>query len=383
MGQRSGWVTESTISPGRDRVELIVLAEQPNGTVLVPEYYHWSHNIEPRGETFDHWAPAAEFPLAPGSAPISTVPSVIQVQHFGTPGTLRAVATEQVPGGPNFIYDYQGSFAPPGVVTPWHWTRLQRVTRPPSGPVPNPAVDMLPRGTPALIQSVFGSHGNFELITPDQGGGLAHFWLNNDRPGSGWIPGARFAQDSGLFDAVAMLQDSRTNELQLVATQGERIALFTRSVDPPRWTWHGPTWIVDSGATGVPSLLEYYSPVFSPAGPPHADYILATGRTDGSVQLLRLPHGNTAQDWTPMESMSNLQADLTAVLGSSPDQRVVMAVALLQPGQTGLRRISVGQQVPLQLYVWVGTITATYTLSGGTWSSMSSIGTSVSPVSGR
>ena len=33
---------------------------------------------------------------------------------------------------------------------------------------------------PVLIQSRFATQGNFELVTPVFGGGLAHLWRNND-----------------------------------------------------------------------------------------------------------------------------------------------------------------------------------------------------------
>lgn len=39
-------------------------------------------------------------------------------------------------------------------------------------------------GNPVLIQSRFGSIGNFELVVPWSSGGLAFFWYDNDNPGS-------------------------------------------------------------------------------------------------------------------------------------------------------------------------------------------------------
>lgn len=42
-------------------------------------------------------------------------------------------------------------------------------------PLPNNCV-----GAPAFLQSPFGRVGNFEVIVPVSGGGMEHFWLNND-----------------------------------------------------------------------------------------------------------------------------------------------------------------------------------------------------------
>ncbi len=35
-------------------------------------------------------------------------------------------------------------------------------------------------GNPSLVQGTFGVKGNFEVVTPDSCGGLAHYWRDND-----------------------------------------------------------------------------------------------------------------------------------------------------------------------------------------------------------
>jgi hypothetical protein len=48
---------------------------------------------------------------------------------------------------------------------------------------------------PVLIQSRFATQGNFELVTPVFGGGLAHLWRNNDDPHYPWSEPTLFGGD--------------------------------------------------------------------------------------------------------------------------------------------------------------------------------------------
>lgn len=48
-----------------------------------------------------------------------------------------------------------------------------------------------------FIQSRFGNRGNFEIVLPRTGGGLVHFWRNNDAPANPWPWGGT---DTGHFD---------------------------------------------------------------------------------------------------------------------------------------------------------------------------------------
>lgn len=38
-------------------------------------------------------------------------------------------------------------------------------------------------GAPALLQSNYGTKGNFEVLVPLATGGIAHYWRNNDAEG--------------------------------------------------------------------------------------------------------------------------------------------------------------------------------------------------------
>jgi hypothetical protein len=102
-------------------------------------------------------------------------------------------------------------------------------------------------------------------IRAEQGGGLAHYWLNNDDPsyagGRTWQFAGQFGTQAGLFDAVSLLQDSRTQELKVVArgSESNSLGLFTRQ-GGPHGNWQGPEWFFD-GASGVPGIAELWSPL--------------------------------------------------------------------------------------------------------------------------
>ena len=116
-----------------------------------------------------------------------------------------------------------------------------------------------PCGNPALVQSTYGVAGNFELVTPYPGGGIAHYWRNNDLVTPVWNGPYIFATDVGAVDAVSMIQSSYGN-LEVVARIGDRLAHFYRDFNG---VWNGPTYFA-SGASGTPAFIE--GPFGSPVG---------------------------------------------------------------------------------------------------------------------
>jgi hypothetical protein len=60
-------------------------------------------------------------------------------------------------------------------------------------------------GNPAIIQSNFGSQGNFEAVVPMAAGGLRTFWLDNDQPGAGWRASSTIPQ-TGAYRAAGFVQ---------------------------------------------------------------------------------------------------------------------------------------------------------------------------------
>ena len=121
-----------------------------------------------------------------------------------------------------------------------------------------PAMFGLPgvRGNPAMIQSLFGGRGNFELVVPLEGGGIASYWRNNDAPGLPWSAPTLFGSSDGQVDAIALLQSNLGDpgNLEVIARYGTRLALWWRESGPP-WRWSGPFYFFD-GAAGVPSMVQ-------------------------------------------------------------------------------------------------------------------------------
>lgn len=109
-------------------------------------------------------------------------------------------------------------------------------------------------GNPVLIQSSFGTRGNFEVVVPRAGGGLAHYWRDNDVPGFPWSGPSVFGTGLGQVNAVALVQSNFGGNLEVVARVGDRLTHFWRISVPP-WTWHGPTFFF-TGAAGGPGFIQ-------------------------------------------------------------------------------------------------------------------------------
>ena len=85
-------------------------------------------------------------------------------------------------------------------------------------------------GNPVLLQSRFGTQGNFELVAPaSQGGGLLFWWRNNDDPALPWAGPFPFAQHAGTIDAITMIQSNfgSPGNLELIARAGDQLVFFS------------------------------------------------------------------------------------------------------------------------------------------------------------
>ncbi|WP_437928357.1 alpha/beta hydrolase [Sorangium sp. So ce291] len=202
-----------------------------------------------REEASGPWRHAATFSRDLG--PIGAV-SLIQ-SNFGDPGHLEAVARARAG-------DRLAAFwCAPGSEPSWSEPRFfaEGVA-----------------GDPALIQGGFGGRGNFELVVPHAGGGLAHYFRDNDTAELGWHGPAIFGADLGRFEAVAMIQRAASaptapGDLEVVARTGDRLLMFWRSPGSGA-AWQGPEEVV-SGVRGTPALfrsaaggegaLELFSPL--------------------------------------------------------------------------------------------------------------------------
>ena len=117
-------------------------------------------------------------------------------------------------------------------------------------------------GNPVLIQSRFGSQGNFELLSPLATGGLAAYFRDNDAPGHPWGGPTIFGTELGKVDAVTMIQSNfgSPGNLEVIARVGDRLRFFFRD-SGPEFKWSGPFPLIAdgvevSGVSGNPVLLQ-------------------------------------------------------------------------------------------------------------------------------
>jgi hypothetical protein len=122
-------------------------------------------------------------------------------------------------------------------------------------------------GWPAMIQSSFGTVGNFEVVVPSSNSGLQHFWRNNDTTDATgtppWIGPKVFGQEiDGLtvqWQGASLIQSSFGN-LEVVAVP----VLTTGTISASHFWQDGAsnTWTNtasfggDSSITGSPSLYQ-------------------------------------------------------------------------------------------------------------------------------
>jgi hypothetical protein len=158
-------------------------------------------------------------------------------------------------GGPTLARTYTNLTGQPD-----GWTRFstQLAVRYPMGSPSGLTTDNaypLDRHSGCLVQGLFGQHGNFELVTPRQGGGLAHYWRNNDAPGFPWNGPIGFAAGTN-FDSATLIQSNYGDpgNLEVVARTGDHLQHYWRD-SGPAFTWSGPASIA-SNTGGAPALLQ-------------------------------------------------------------------------------------------------------------------------------
>lgn len=113
-------------------------------------------------------------------------------------------------------------------------------------------------GNPALVQSRFGEQGNFELVVPAAGGGLAHFWRNNDDPSMPWSGPTLFGGSLSSVSGVALIASNYGDpgNLEVVCVAGGQLQAFWRD-SGPAFTWNGPYAISpETPAHGTPALIQ-------------------------------------------------------------------------------------------------------------------------------
>jgi len=111
-------------------------------------------------------------------------------------------------------------------------------------------------GNPSLIQSDFGTQGNFEVVVPYPGGGIAHYYRDNDDPAQTWYLTTIFGQSAGIVNAVSLIQSTLGGgNFEVVARIGDKLAHFYRDNSTAAHTWYGPVYFA-SGVAGTPSLIQ-------------------------------------------------------------------------------------------------------------------------------
>jgi hypothetical protein len=182
-----------------------------------------------------------------------------------------------------------GNIAPPG------WYLLFIVSHVDGQPVPSKGTFIQlvaggASGIPALIQSRFGRRGNFEIVSPIGGGGMAHTFQNND--GSFfWSSPIRFGIEVGVVDAVTMIQSNfGDGNLEVVARVGNRLAHFSRASHPP-FAWSGAIYFVQSGVSGNPVLIQSR---FGTQG----NFEIVTPLTTGGLAHFSRDNDNPALPWS-------------------------------------------------------------------------------------
>jgi hypothetical protein len=110
-----------------------------------------------------------------------------------------------------------------------------------------------PKQSGFLIQSTFGTKGNFELVL-QRPGGLSHYWRNNDAAGFPWSGGFNFGSGNALGTALIQSNFGPGN-LEVVATVGSQLVHYWRENHLP-FTWHGPSAPFASGIAGNPTLIQ-------------------------------------------------------------------------------------------------------------------------------
>jgi Domain of unknown function (DUF1929)/Glyoxal oxidase N-terminus len=156
--------------------------------------------------------------------------------NFGTVGNLEVVANA---GGS--LYHY---WRDDGGTWTWHANLAK-----PAAPVATGVV-----GTPGLVQSSHGTKGNFEVVAPHVGGGLAHWWRDNDAASVTWHGPVRFG--SGSVRAAALIQSNfgRLGNLEVVALVGDQLVHWWRD-DGGTWKWTKGAKFA-TGVAGPPALIQ-------------------------------------------------------------------------------------------------------------------------------
>jgi hypothetical protein len=197
-------------------------------------------------------------------------------------------------------------------------------------------------GVHSMVQSRYGSRGNFELLFPAATGGLMHMWRNNDAAGFPWSTPRQIMPSLGQVDAVSLIQGDRgidpPGALEAVVRVGTKLAHLWRDQTPAA-AWHLTVWFGD-GAAGNPVLVE------SVFGSAHNFEVVVPSATAGLIHFYR----NNSAPGTPWSGPRPFAADLGPVdavaMTQSSFQGHLEVVARIQDRLYQLFRDAAGNWYP-------------------------------------
>src|SRR4029453_2062195 len=118
-----------------------------------------------------------------------------------------------------------------------------------SGPITDPGlISEQATGPGSIIQSNFGSPGNFEVVVPERDG-LVHYWHDNSNVFSAWFPGTLVAP--GSTGPGSMVQNRENGNLEVVVLHGRDSRHYRR--DSSGWHPRGP---ITTKASGPACLIQ-------------------------------------------------------------------------------------------------------------------------------
>ncbi len=185
--------------------------------------WHWWRDNDDPGHPWH--GPTTAF----GSEGVIDALSLIQ-SNLGPAGNLEVVAR----AGTELVHATRDDGGT------WRWTTPATIPGP--GGV---------AGTPALVQSGFGATGNFEVVAPLAAGGLAHWWRDNDAPGTPWTGPSPFAAGTA-FGSVAMLEGLVSGHLEAVARTAGQLVHWWRD---DNFDWHS-AGVAGSGVAGDHAVCQ-------------------------------------------------------------------------------------------------------------------------------
>ncbi len=76
-------------------------------------------------------------------------------------------------------------------------------------------------GNPSLVQSPGPGNRNFEVVAPLVGGGIGHWYRDNNNPALPWTGPQVFATELGAVGAVCLVHSTLADDLEVVARVGD------------------------------------------------------------------------------------------------------------------------------------------------------------------